>query len=530
MVILSALTALLTPGTLPDLQAFRVTPYLLNPHRDTVVLNWFTHKSANATVTLRAQGSPPRQLETKPQTNPFLGYHEIEEQQRAEFPDMETEGNFKHSVTLDKLKPDTRYSYEVKVGSSIYTNSFRTPPAPTSDKSFTIVAFADSETDYDSRVTNRPWSVGTQHPDSTGRPSDRPNYLVTETQGFIENLKAIRQANPLVLMLAGDIVQGAGYQIAWDEFFYHTAGKFDDPLGSIPLIPAIGNWENFGARVGGYEPWAVHRARQKYKSYFDAPANNDRRYKNFYHRLDVGPVTIITLDSSNGLPDNTDNDTNKNIDAALYPGNDLTDLAPDSPQWKWCMAQLKDARSKGQLIIVQFHHVPYSSGGHSLPTTLADSSGQSGLAMRQYFPFFQQYGVAAVICGHNESFERSEVGGIQVYDVGIAGDGLGYAINDRDPRRINPWRKWVAHFDSAENWQGKKLIDGGKHYGHLEMNITPSKEGFKIEYVPVYIFPVTDDEGKVTRFERRVYNDQFTATYPRNRGPIKIPVPGPPGN
>lgn len=530
MPVLSSLAILIAASQANTTADFRVTPYLLNPHRDTIVLTWFTHENVPSTLRLQAPGEQTQSHRLRPTTNPFLTYHEIEEAERAEFPDMAPGGNFKHSITLKGLKPETRYSYTVTAGRSTYTNAFVTAPDAKTTKPIKIVAFADSETDYDSRVTHRPWSIGAQHPDSTGRPADRPDYLVTETQGFIENLKAIRQTDPLAIILAGDIVQGAGYQRAWDEFFYHMAGKFDDPLGSIPLVPAIGNWENFGARVGGYEPWAIHRARQKYKAYFDAPANNDRRYKNFYHRLDLGPITILTLDSSNGLPDNTDNDTNKNIDAALYPGNDLTDLAPESPQWKWCMAQLKDARAKGQLILVQFHHVPYSSGGHSLPTTLADSSGQSGLAMRQYFPFFQQYGVAAVICGHNESFERSEVGGIQVYDVGVAGDGLGYAINDRDPRRINPWRKWVAHFDSAEHWQGKKLVDGGKHYGHLEMNITPSPEGFKIEYVPVYIFPVTDDEGKVTRFERRVYKDQFTATYPRNRGPVKIPVPGPPGN
>jgi hypothetical protein len=198
------------------------------------------------------------------------------------------------------------------------------------------------------------------------------------------------------MLLAGDIVQGGGYQRAWDEFFFHTAGKWGDLMGRVPLIAALGNWECFGARNGGYDPEAIHASRRKFLAYFDGPANANPDHQNAYHRIDYGPVTVITLDSSNGLPDNTDADTNRNIDAALYPGRDLPDINPGSDQWRWCDAQLRDARKTGQIVLVQFHHIPYSSGGHSLPLTAPGSSGQAGLPMRAYTPMFAKYGALPI--------------------------------------------------------------------------------------------------------------------------------------
>lgn len=168
------------------------------------------------------------------------------------------------------------------------------------------------------------------------------------------------------------------------------------------------------------------------------------------------------------------------------------------------------------MIFVQFHHIPYSSGGHSLPLTAEGSSGQAGIPMRVYTPLFKEHGVVAVFCGHSESFEHSLVDGIHFYDAGVAGDGLGYAIDDRDPRRRNPYRVWVAHNDAPELWKGDRLVDGGKHYGHLEVSVEPVAEAsgrFAIRMVPVYLFPVTDFRGEVVDVERRVYDDVVELVY-----------------
>jgi hypothetical protein len=467
------------------------------------LVTWFTTEPVSGRLTVKRPGGD-QTLWSTPVSMPGLEYSALEESEREKFPDMFPNRNFKHLIRLADLPAGAEIAYAVDQGGERAEGLIRTAPASDQPRRIRLAVFADSETDPEGRTTHREWAPGPQAEGSTGRPAEQPDYLVTETEGFKQNLKFIQDRKPDLMILAGDIVQGGGYQRAWDEFFFHMAGKFDHSLASIPLIAAIGNWENFGARNGGYEPAAIAASRRKYAAYLDGPSNGLAEHRNFYHRVDYGPVTILTLDSSNGLPDNTDNDSNKNIDAALYPGQDLVDCAPGSRMWTWTLEQLADARAQGQVIFVQFHHIPYSGGGHSLPTSLADSSGQSGLVMRAYTPWFQRYGVAAVFCGHNESFEWSAVGNVQFFDAGVAGDGLGYAIDDRDPRRLNPWRKWVAHFDEPELWQGRRLVSGGRHYGHLEVDIERVEGEWKVTYTPVHSFPVTDSDGRVIGFERRV--------------------------
>jgi len=357
-------------------QSLRVQPYMLSPSAHSMRVNWFTTKPESGVFKLVKEGRQDSVIyHSQPQFQSALSYSALEEAERPDFPDMFENANFKHSLLLSDLEAETTYFYTLQQGDTSLTAHFTTPPLSGKPSSIRFITFADSETDPEGRATFRKWASGEQDSKSTGRPVERLEYLVTETKGFQENLKFIRQRNPDFLLLSGDIVQGGGYQRAWDEFFFHMAGNFDNPLSYFPLVPAIGNWENFGARNGRYDPAAIALSRAKYQTYFDAPFNNHPAYQNFYHRIDYGPVTIITLDSSNGLPDSTDQDTNININAATYPGSDLPDINPGSLQWQWAEAELQDAYEHGQIIFVQFHHVPYSSGGHSLPLTLDGSSG-----------------------------------------------------------------------------------------------------------------------------------------------------------
>src|SRR5690606_15068883 len=167
--------------------------------------------------------------------------------------------------------------------------------------------------------------------------------------------------------------------------------------------------------------------------------------------VDYGPVTILTLDSSNGTPDQTaadfegqtkltgkqftvpGTDTQENYTLAQYNaagGNDLSGFGPGSDQYIWLEENLKDARYNGQLIFVQYHHASYSSGEHGVPMNHELSVGQVGTPMRVINPMLEEYGVVAVFSGHDELFERSFVDedndgkGIMYYDVGVAGDGL----------------------------------------------------------------------------------------------------------
>jgi len=93
---------------------------------------------------------------------------------------------------------------------------------------------------------------------------------------------------------------------------------------------------------------------------------------------------------------------------------------------------------------------------------------------------------------------------IHFFDVGMGGDGLRGPSKNAD----NPFRKYLAHTDHPEVWDGKRLVSGGKHYGHLEVNVAPDDMGrWKAIIEPVHAFPLMDAEGNVTGWERRVCND-----------------------
>ncbi|WP_414562283.1 MULTISPECIES: metallophosphoesterase family protein [unclassified Anabaena] len=397
-------------------------------------------------------------------------------------------------------------------------------------------------------------------------------YALTETEGYKHNLEIVNSRQPDFLVMPGDLVQGGGYQPGWDEFFRHNAGEFDSGLSRYPLLPALGNWENFGALNGGYgtDPdgrFGPKFGRDKYHVYFDAPDNGTPEHQDNYYRIDYGPITIITLDSSNGEPsDRRSNyggeeqspkisgrdytgpgtDTQENYTREQYEaagGTDLADFNPGSPQWNWAEAQLEDARNQGQIIFVQFHHAPYSSGEHGQPMNHELSTGQGGTPMRQYQSMFEQYGVLAVLSGHSEMFERSFVDengdgiGVYYYDVGVSGDGLRGEKRDgsslSDPLlKYNSFSQWTADQNAGEFWQemagALQLVDGGKHYGHLEVNVERVGEGesayAKITLSPVYSFPILDSNYNLVRTERRVYGDEITLLAGFD-GQIVKPVP-----
>lgn len=509
----------------PNTTGFRVLPYLLNPSTNGMTMTWFSTTETPGVLEIAGQ-----RYTSVPQTISALEYSALEERERAQFPDMFENKNVRHVVQIKGLEAGQRYSYRVTQGSQTHMARLETAPNTDAKSPIRFVVYADSETDPAGRTIKREWgnlkeSPAAQAQGSTGRPASMPKdargqefYFATETEGYKANIRTILERRPNLVLMPGDLVQGGGYQRAWDEFFFHNAGKFDRLLDKIPLLPALGNWENFGARNGGYEPAAVLASRNKYKAYFSLPSNNNPKYQNLYYRSDYGPITFITLDSSNGLPDSTrdkpnDADTQNNVDLATYPGDDLADYNPGSDQWNWAEAQLKDAQSKGQVIFVQWHHSAYSIGEHGFAQTQVGTTGQGGVPMRVYSPMLEKYGVTAVFSGHSEMFERSLVNGIHYYDVGVAGDGLRGSQAPTIARRNNPANQWSAHTHEPELWNGNKLISGGKHYGHLEVNVTPlGSKRFRVKLTPVHIFPIANEKFEVERWERREYDDKVELT------------------
>jgi hypothetical protein len=554
--------------------SFRVNPYLQQPSSDGVYFTWFTEEDIAGTLSITSpELSSPLTFNSTPTFEPLLSYTNAEKTQ--EISGLETgswllgDTNYKHTVDVRDLLPDTTYQYSVTVGDSTFNSTFKTAPTRDSWSNIRFVAMSDSETEPLGRVTNRDWQQGALANGSSDRPDpvdsrwaetfgttgSRLLYALTETEGYKRNLEVINSREPDFLMMPGDLVQGGGYQPGWDEFFRHNAGEFDSGLSSYPILPALGNWENFGALNGGYGTDAEGRfgpllGRSKYHVYFDGPDNGTPEHQDNYYRTDYGPITIITLDSSNGEPDDSRSnyggegqppqisgqdytgpgtDTQENFTREQYEaegGTDLADFNPGSTQWNWALEQLRDAREQGQIIFVQFHHVPYSDGTHGLPMNHVDSSGQGGTPMRQYHPLFEEYGVSAVLSGHSEMFERSFVDengdgiGVHYYDVGVAGDGLRGENRDAEGNLLNynRFNQWTVDQDEPEFWQEvdgvPQLLSGGKHYGHLEINVERLESGknafAKVTLTPVQVFPVLDSSYNLLRTERRILGDEIT--------------------
>jgi hypothetical protein len=555
------------------LAQFRVNPYLQNPSSTGMAVTWFGSEAASGTLTLTGpRPGQARSFKSDPSLQPLLAYTNAERSQQiaglAPGSWLIPGDAYKHRVELTGLRPDTEYRYTVTQGDAVFEAGFRTAPTADNWRFIRFIAMSDSETEPLGRVNRREWAPGALAEGSAARPAvsaDSPwvqafgqrtlsgvpvlNYMLTEDEGYRRNLEVVNARQPNFLMMPGDLVQGGGYQPGWDEFFRHNAGVLGSGLSSYPLLPALGNWENFGALNGGYGTDADGRfgpkfGRDKYHAYFDAPDNGTPAHRDNYYRIDYGPVTVLTLDSSNGEPDDRPQnypvkavgtqyngpgtDTQNNYTRSQYEaagGTDLADFNPGSPQWSWTEAQLADARAKGRIVFVQFHHAPFSNGEHGVPMDHALTSGQGGTPMRQYHALFERYGVAAVLSGHSEMFERSFVDedgdgvGVHYYDVGVAGDGLrGGKRNGNlltDPLLdYNPFSRWTADQGEGERWveaDGRLQLEaGGKHYGHLEVellrSVRPGQQAL-VRFTPVHVFPVLDTAYQLVRTERRPYGD-----------------------
>jgi hypothetical protein len=496
--------ALVTTG---HAEAFRVFPYVQNPAADAMTVRWLSNAEAPGTLTVQTPEGP-RVLESKPERADGLVYNRTEP--GGPHPALP----FLHSVRVTGLTAGTRYKYTVRQGDETKSGEFKTAPGP--DQPIRFVAYSDPETEPES-TTSPP--VDWPAHKSSNRPADIKNYVADQTTGYRENLKVIAARDPDFILIAGDLVETGGEQRDWDEFWRHNAGTYGVVASRIPILPSLGNHENYAGAAGGYTAEGADFSTAKYLTYFDAPPNgaNDPRQSKRYYRIDYGPITLITLDSSDGLPDKTASDTNHNL-----VGSHAPDFNPGSEQYVWFEKQLADAQKRSRFTFVQFHHTAYGSGPHSIPFGQPTFSGQSGIAMRVLVPLLFRYGVDVVISGHDEMLERSLVTGMETladgstrphsihfYDVGIGGDGLRGPSVGFD----NPYRQFLAHDDLPEVWKERQLVSGGKHYGHLEVNVAPNTQGvWQAELVPVQVFPLMDESGKVTGWERRELSDKVTLT------------------
>ena len=481
----------------PD--AFVVAPYLQNPAQDSMTVLWVARGPGSGRVRCWEGGQLVWQREAGGHLPARTLSYSPWERENFEVPHP----GYQREVRIAGLKAGHAYRYEVEQDGQRWEGEFHT--APSSTQSVHFIAYADSETEPESSGKAVNW-------ENPKEPASKRPYLVDQTTGYAANLEVIQQRKPDFVVIAGDIVETGGEQRDWDEFWKHNRQL----AGSIPIVGVIGNHEYYGGpNDGHYDEDSSERAVDKYLTYFRAPSNGRReaRERGRYFRMDYGPICLIAIDGCNGLPHKSGSDTNLYLGSQRRPQGDFN---PGSLQYQWLEQQLRDAQRRCQFTFVAFHHCPYSSGVHALEPgfDVPHQDLQSGRPMQVLTPLFGRYGVDVLLNGHDEMMERSEVDTLevlpdgqmrpyklQVYDVGIGGDGL------RGPELRNPLGKFLAHLDSPEVWQNGVLQDGGKHYGHLEVEVAPVAGKWRATLTPVYVFPVLDSSGRVLRFERRVYAD-----------------------
>ncbi len=496
-----------------------VNPYVQNPAQDAMTITWFSQANVAGTLTVSLPGGAQVfSGSSTPVLASELAYHPNEVPLLPG--GIDPGPPYKHSIRVTGLSTGTTYDYTVVQGADTFNSSFRT--SPTANSSVRFIVYGDSETEPESTGWFTKWvAPSTVPPGSTGRPAGLTTYVVDQTEGYLQNLNLIESRNPDFIGIAGDIVQSGGEQRDWDEFWRHNAGDLNDIASTTPIFAALGNHENYGGPggFGSYSDPGVIRARDKFKTYFETPDNGSgvASFEDRYFRYDYGPITFISLDITNGLPANSSQDTN----FFIGPGPQLPDFNPGSPQYQWLETQLADAQANSQFTFVQFHHVPYSVGPHGFPAGNGGNNAgfdtQSGVPVRILTPLFAQYGVDAVFAGHDEMYERSVVNGIQFYDSGIGGDDLRGPSSGPDGSTglptTNPDQKFLAHLDAPEVWNGNQLVSGGKHYGHMEVDVFLDSNGiWTAELEPVYNFPLMDTNGNVIGWERRVYDDVVVLT------------------
>ena len=511
-------SVIIKPDFVTAENVFRVYPYIQNPAPDAITIMWFTEQNISGSVSYSAENDHEKKISSTPERAESLAYPAWENS--TFFGGNAPAAPFRHKIRLTGLNPNTTYSYIVHQNSIEFKSTFKT--APVENSSIRFIVYSDSETEPESTGKFADWADPTD-------PNSGRDYLLDQTQGYANNLEVIRSRKPDFVFISGDLVESGGEQRDWDEFWLHNTNANPELnlAGSIPLLAAPGNHEYYeGPALGQYNQPGSENAINRFRTYFDFPVNNAsvKEHENRYYSLNYGPIAVISLDVSNGSPSKSEHDTNFYLLGETDPdGGHSPAFNNSTEQYLWLENKLKHAQANSIFTFVFFHHVPYSVGPHGWPTGVGDGfDNQSGVPVRSLTPLFMKYGVDAVFAGHDEILERSELHGIEIqpggiesshtlhfYDVGIGGDGL------RGPQEglENPYQKFLVHKDAPEQWENGVLIDGGKHYGHFEVDVLQSSEGrWNAVIKPVYVFPFIDNSGAYNGYERRIYDDIITLT------------------
>lgn len=253
-----------------------------------------------------------------------------------------------HIVTLNNLKPYTRYYYSIGNSSLVLQgnadNYFYTAPAK------------------GSFVPVRIWATGDFGIGSTAQAQVRDAYL-----------NASQKPTNLWIWL-GDNAYASGTD---QEYQSYVFDMYPQPLKQFPLMPAPGN-HDYGNT--GFASQASLTTDAPYFSIFTVPFNGEAGGTPSgtpkYYSYNYSNIHFISLDSYGSYQ------------------------TAGSPMYEWLKKDL--AHNTQRWTIVYFHHPPYTKGTH-------DSDVEVELvSMREnIIPLLESYGVDLVLSGHSHVNERS---------------------------------------------------------------------------------------------------------------------------
>lgn len=520
---------LIFSSILPAQDKFRIFPYLQNPDNDAITIIWFSEENSPGLLSWWEQGTGTKNhVNSTPVPAEALEYSLWED--TTFFEGLAPSAPFRHRVRIENLNPSSIYEYTVVQGTETFSSSFHT--GPEGNEPVRFIVYGDSETEPESTGKFTVWIDPVNDSVRT--------YLTDQTIGYKHNLEVIRSREPDLVFVAGDLVETGGEQRDWDEFWRHNTDRSSEMslAGKIPVMAALGNHEYYeGSRLDGFNQPGSERAVKRFLTYFESPSNNSpvAEHEGRYYSLKYGPAAFIVLDVCNNGPNKSGDDTNFYLLGENdQDGGKAPDFGPGSEQYLWLEARLREAQLQSMFTFLIFHHSPYSSGPHGYPAgEIENTDKQSGYPVRLLTPLFMHYGVDAVISAHDEMWERSTITGtetrpdqsershtIHFYDTGQGGDGL------REPEKglENPNQQFLVHSDIPELWENGILKSGGKHYGHLEVDLLQADgDTWQALMRPVYIFPLFNSAGsEYSLFERRIYNDEVTLT--RYLSDLTVPV------
>ena len=262
---------------------------------------------------------------------------------------------FTHHAHLNRLHPETEYTYEVMHDGAVPVGgSFTT--APRGRKPIRFTSFGDQ---------------------STPVPGDG---LWSPFAGF--NPPQVELVRPLFHLLNGDLcyanISQNPRQDAWRHFFMNNQVS----ARNRPWMPAAGNHEN-ELNNGPFGFLA-------YQTRFALPDNGQKEpaLRGMWYSFTAGSVRVISLN---------------NDDVCYQDGGDSYVRGySDGAQKLWLERELTAANQDDDIdwIVVCMHQVAMSS---------VHNFNGADLGIRQeWLPLFDRHGVDLIVCGHEHHYERTK--------------------------------------------------------------------------------------------------------------------------